>query len=275
MSGTVVVTMAFHGAHPWVRRAVDSILSQTRPDLLLVLVNDADPVPPWDLLADIDDPRLVRFDLPENRGRYFADAVIWEALRPALWALQDPDDASEPDRFERMVPLAQEYGAAFAPTLEHPEDMQNPPTLMTQRLHEPPGRVLRHHVGYGSGVLSGERIAAVGGFHPDLRVGFDTFLVNVAKLIGPWAAIDVPLQHKVRRAHGGLTGSPETGYGSELRRMTRDYLERAYVRARDAHHAGYPVADTWASDVRRSTRRAVTEQAERLRSLTRQEVPVA
>lgn len=269
--GTVVVTMAFRGCHAWVRRAVDSILGQTRDDLLLVLVNDADPVPPWDLLADIDDERLVRFDLARNRGRYFIDAVIFEALRPSLWALQDPDDMAVPERFARMAPIAQEYGAAFAPTLEHAQVMEAPPRLMTQRLHDMPGSRMHHHVGYGSGVISGDRIRSVGGFHPGLRICYDTYLMNVAKLIGPWRSIDTPLQHKVRRREG-LTGAPTTGYGSDLRVRTRRLLEGWYERAHARHQLGMPVHDIFTDHIPPAISEEVLLQAARLRALVRQEV---
>ena len=104
MSSTVTVTMAHWGAQAWIARAVESIRAQTYPHWRLVIINDADPVPPWPLLGDhLSDPRIVTYDLPENRGRFFIDAVILAATPDPFWALQDPDDFSEPDRFERRL----------------------------------------------------------------------------------------------------------------------------------------------------------------------------
>jgi hypothetical protein len=255
--------MPFWQCHRWLRRAVDGILGQSYHDLRLVVVNDADPISPWPLLADIDDPRLVRYDLPENRGRYFVDAVIFEAVQPELWAMQDPDDWPEPDRFAMLAPLAREIGAAFAPTLER---STGPERLMAQRLHaQPHRRRLEHHVGYGSGVIAGERIARVGGFHAGLRIGFDTYLMNAAKL-WPWVAIDVPLQHKARRPDS-LTTARETGFGSQYRERVRTRLDGLWRRAWDRHEQCSEVASVITSDVSPEIRAEVIYHAERLRSL--------
>ena len=71
----ITVSMPYYACPATLGRAVESVLGQTHRDLTLVVVNDGDRRSPWPLLADIDDDRLVRFDLAENRGRYFADAI--------------------------------------------------------------------------------------------------------------------------------------------------------------------------------------------------------
>src|ERR1039457_1012362 len=75
----ITVSLPYFSDRPFLRRAVESVLGQTHGDLTLIVVNDGDLPEPWDLLADINDPRLVRFDLGAHRGRFFADAV---ALAP-------------------------------------------------------------------------------------------------------------------------------------------------------------------------------------------------
>jgi glycosyltransferase involved in cell wall biosynthesis len=264
MPVTVTVSMPFWRCHAWLRRSVDAVLGQTYRDIRLVVVNDADPVSPWPLLADINDPRLVRFDLPENRGRYFIDAVIFEATRPELWAMQDPDDWPEPDRFAKLAPLACDIGAAFAPTLEARNG--GPERLMTQRLHgKPYRRRLEHHVGYGSGVIAGARIAQVGGFHPDLRLGYDTYLMNAAKL-WPFMAIDTPLQHKARRPDS-LTTAPATGFRSKYRAEVRARLDGLWRRAWDRFVQGREIASVITGDVLPETRAEVSYHAQRLEAL--------
>jgi glycosyltransferase involved in cell wall biosynthesis len=281
---TVVVSMPFYGCHRWLRQSVDSILAQTYRDLLLVVVNDADPEPPWPLLADIDDPRLIRFDMPENRGRYFADAVIFEATRPELWAMQDPDDWAEPDRFERMVPLARKHGAAFAPTLEFPDvalldvfpgaaralasfarSKDGQPVVTDARYREPAASRMRHHIGYGSGVISGERIALVGGFHAGLRMGFDTYLMNAVKLLGPFGLDAKPLQNKRRRPNS-LTTDAETRAGSPERTRVRRLLKAMYRTAHARHVGGLEIASVVRDDIDRAVALDVDRQAERLRA---------
>ena len=263
---TITVTMAFHGAHQWLRRAVESILAQTYEDWRLVIVNDADNETPWPYLAGVTDPRIVRFDMDRNRGRYFIDAVIFEALQPEYWALQDPDDHADPRRFELMLPIAQEHGAAFAPTWLYKRGERRPPDHDTTGMTlAPQASRIRHMVGYGSGVISGERIRAAGGFHPGFRVGFDTYLMNAVKLVGPWRAIgDPPLQHKLVRP-GSLKTDPVTGLGSPHRNKARAHLDELWREAYQRHAEGKDIASVITNDIDPALHAAVITEATRLR----------
>lgn len=265
---TITVTMAFHGAHRWLRQAVESILAQTYEDWRLVIVNDADNESPWPYIAGIDDPRIIRFDMAQNRGRYFIDAVIFEALRPEFWALQDPDDHADPRRFELMLPIAKEHGAAFAPTwLYRRGDARAPIFDTAGMLDAPVAHRIMHMVGYGSGVIAGDRLRLIGGFHPGFRVAYDTWMMNALKLTGPWRAIsDPPLQHK-RKRPGGLTTSAETGLRSPHREAARARLNDLWRAAWDRHHRGLSVADVITGDIDDALAADVAVQAERLRAV--------
>jgi len=261
----VTVTMPYYKVGPNIRRAVLSIVNQTYPHWRLVIVNDADPDPPWQWIDDIADERIVRFDMPENRGRYFIDAVIYEACQPESWAMQDPDDFAEPDRFERMVPLAEKYGAGFAPSWWHKNGGR---VFSANMLDEKPSHAkLAHHVGYGSGVISGERLRQVGGFHPGYRIGYDTYLMNVTKTIGPWGTYPKPLQNKVKRP-GSLTTSPETKWGSPQRKRARADLNLMFRHAVKLHRAGRPpsraVSTTIAAEIADDVSRHAAMLRERL-----------
>lgn len=105
----ITVSIPYFKARGYIRRAVNSILAQPHRRLRVVVVNDGDRVGPWRELADIADPRLVRFDHPENRNRYFADAVVLAATPDDWFATQDADDWSEPDRLERLIQRAQQF----------------------------------------------------------------------------------------------------------------------------------------------------------------------
>src|SRR5690606_4514374 len=95
---TVVVSIPCFGCHRYIARSVESILQQTYTDIQVVVVNDGDPRPPWEALSHIDDPRLVRFSLPENYGPYFAHAVVLAATSSPYFLVQDADDWSDPER---------------------------------------------------------------------------------------------------------------------------------------------------------------------------------
>lgn len=229
---TVNVTMAFYGAHPWVRRAVRSILDQTYTDWRLFLISDADPHPPWPIVEDLTtDPRVITYEMRENRGRFFIDAAILAAVGDdGYWALQDPDDRAEPARFADLVPLAAETGMAVAPSCWHKRGDDDPLRVFdTKRyLDDPLPDRIESHVGYGSGVFTIERVRRAGGFLPSVRIGYDTFLMNAAKLVGPWAhKDDVAYQHKTTRPLS-LGTSVQTRWGSPQRRQTRAMLDELW-----------------------------------------------
>src|SRR4051794_32338454 len=99
----VTVAIPYFQCKPSIGQAVESMLSQTHSALTLVVVNDGDPEPPWPALDHIHDPRLVRFDLPTNRGIYFANAVVLAATDDPYFVVQDADDWSEPQRIAQLL----------------------------------------------------------------------------------------------------------------------------------------------------------------------------
>lgn len=250
---TVNVTMAFYGAHPWVRRAVESIVSQTYQDWRLFLISDADPVSPVSLVEDLmDDPRIVYYEMPENRGRFFIDACILSAVgNEGYWALQDPDDRADPARFTDLVPLAAQAGMAVAPSCWHKLGDDSPVRVFdTKRYWDSPRHdCIESHVGYGSGVFSIERVMAAGGISPNFRIGYDTFLMNATKLIGPWAhKDDIAYQHKTTRP-GSLGTDASTKWGSPSRTATRQRLNELWRQFYATYHLGKDPARVIIEDV--------------------------
>lgn len=102
MAGTVTVVIPTYRNPGTLARAVESVLAQDYTDLVCLVINDgADPADTWAPLAHLNDPRLVRFDLTENRGRFYAEPrrAAWQA-RERLWAAirkaPTPDLAGHP-----------------------------------------------------------------------------------------------------------------------------------------------------------------------------------
>lgn len=214
-----------------VRAAVDAVLSQTYPDLLLYLVNDGDTVsPPWPALADITDPRLIRVDLLDNRGRYFADAAVLAACRTPWFAIHDSDDVAAPDWLATLLDAAAGHGwvAAFAPQRVLDLDGRmwiepvGGPLESTARL-----RHLAHHAAvYRTGTLR-----EIGGPHPNFRIGYDTLMVSLVMMAGPVGAVDRALYTRQIRPDS-LTTTPATGRGSIARRAVRRRLDTLHSEAR-------------------------------------------
>lgn len=257
---TITVAMPYWHTPATIARAAESILAQTHTALRLVVVNDGDTeTPPWPTLAHIADPRLVRFDLTVNRGRYFADAVTLAACDTPWFAICDADDWAEPGWLEASIREANHGGldAVYAPQWVHAGEAQ-PGHL------EPVGAFDRHrrhlvHVAHHAALYRTSALRAIGGPHPGFRIGYDTLMAHLMALTGRAGALDRPFYHRVIRA-GSLTTSPATGYGSACRVGNAARLQALYDACRAARSAAPAIADMPAQ-----MRAAVDAEAARLR----------
>jgi glycosyltransferase involved in cell wall biosynthesis len=101
-SPAVSVLMAVHDGAPWVREAVMSVLTQTAPDLELIVIDDASDDATPDLLAAVSDARL---RVERQRNREGLTRSLNRALgmaRAPLVARLDADDVALPERFARQ-----------------------------------------------------------------------------------------------------------------------------------------------------------------------------
>lgn len=235
---SITISMPYYGCAATVTRAVESVLSQSHTDLTLVVVNDGDPEPPWPLLADIDDPRLIRFELGGNRGRYFADAVVLQATDSPWFLVHDADDWCDADLVGSYLSTAidQDADAVFGAHVIHRDDGRPPAVLGFRDVLGPAtdelADVAPHQALFRTDLLRG-----IGGYYGGLRIGFDTLLVNMVRMAGRVAYVETPLYHRVTR-EGSLTSSPETGFGSPARRRAADQITRIYAEVRAAHRTG-------------------------------------
>jgi glycosyltransferase involved in cell wall biosynthesis len=230
----VTVSIPYYRCKPYIRQAVESILRQTHTNLTLVVVNDGDPDPPWDVLADIQDPRLIRFDLSSNHGRYFADAVVLNATTDPYFMIQDADDWSEPDRISVLLAgLDQDQADAALSSLyrcesTHPirqaRQVETYPDLhseLTTRLHHRASHV---------GLYKTRTLKTIGGYYGGYRIGYDTLLISLLLMSGVITYIDQPLYTR-RIRPGSLTKSQSTGMKSKERNQTHQQLQHIYQRA--------------------------------------------
>ncbi len=228
--GTVAVSMPYWRTPSTIRRAVDAVLGQTHTDLRLYVVNDGDHVtPPWPELADITDPRLVRVELAENRGRYFCDAAVLAATQAPWFAIHDADDVASPYWLATLADACErnEWVAAFAPQFVVERGLTRLEPVASELI---PGVRLRH-LAHHAAVYRTTTLRNTGGPHPSYRIGFDTLLVNLVALAGPIGVVGSPLYTRHIRA-GSLATNPSTGRGSLARRQSRRDMEVLWVRAR-------------------------------------------
>ncbi|RYE40750.1 MAG: glycosyltransferase [Hyphomicrobiales bacterium] len=226
---TVTVSIPYFGCKHLLRRAVRSVLDQTFRDLRVVVVNDGDADPPWNVLADLDDPRLVRFDLPHNVGRYFADTVVLGASASPYFLVQDADDWSEPRRVERLLDsLVEERAiAAVSATALHPMGARRGVRVEKPQFRlEPISERLIHRADH-HGLFSREALLGLGGSYGGMRLGFDTLLMNLLLMTGTVAFVDEVLYHRQLRPDS-LTHSAATGFGSAARTAAVAEVKRRY-----------------------------------------------
>jgi len=257
--------MPFWGSPRTLRRAVDSVLAQNHQALRLVVTNDGDSPEIWQELEGITDSRLIRFDLDTNRGRYYADAVVLTATTTPWFAIHDADDWSDPQWLGELVSsaTAERAVSAFAPQLIHRgRQVVAEPVhpFLTKRGRIPELMQLAHH----AGVYRTAAIRAAGGPHPAYRVGYDTLLVDLVRMVGPCAVSRYPRYHRVIR-FGSLTTSRQTGFSSPHRLMIKSRLQEMYQQAADLdpRDLAHFVHETIAPDLSA----AVARDADRLAGL--------
>jgi glycosyltransferase involved in cell wall biosynthesis len=223
---SVTVSIPARRAEKTIRRAVQAVLRQNHSDVKVIVINDGD-TNPWQPLEDIADPRLIRFDLPDNRGRYFADAVTLAACTTEFWMPHDADDAALPQWITRLMHLMKETPGAEAAfcgvEIFHPQGMGAPPPPSDPAPHTPEKPCAFTHNFHMAGLWRTSFIRSLGGPHPAFRVGYDTMLTGAANATGKCAVTDEQLYHRWAQ-YDSLTRSPQTTFGSRIRNEARDWI---------------------------------------------------
>lgn len=230
----VTVSIPCFRCKPYVRKAVESILEQTYTHLRVVVVNDGDPDPPWSVLADLDDPRLIRLDLPKNYGSFFANAVVLEATPDPYHLVQDADDWSEPDRVAVLLrKLRREHADAAVSSKRLWKILRGRATRgkikrypgVAQPLSEEYLLRVAHH-----GLFRVDALRDIGGYYGGFRVGYDAFLMNVLMMTGRISYVEEPLYNCLIRPDS-LSRSRETGGRSSIRLNARKQMGQLYREA--------------------------------------------
>jgi glycosyltransferase involved in cell wall biosynthesis len=97
-----VITAVYNG-EPFLKEAIDSILSQTYKNIEYIIVNDGSTDGTAEILNSITDTRVKIIHLEKNQGAAKCLNLGIDQSRGDLIAIQDADDISEPTRFEEQV----------------------------------------------------------------------------------------------------------------------------------------------------------------------------
>jgi len=212
-------------------RSVRSALDQAE-DLRVIVVNDGGP-PPRSIPRD---DRVILFELEENMGRYFCDAIVTEAIadKPEeIWACLDSDDFWTPDHMDQILPFMKE-GAVLSPYLRRREQKGRVTTQQpSTRLKGPIPDQYVHLGHWCSGAWTSDRVQKAGGIHPGFKVGFDTLFVAMINLTGPIGVAPSGGYSWCQALEGSLTTAPGTRFGSPLRIEQKRKQAALYHKAYD------------------------------------------
>jgi glycosyltransferase involved in cell wall biosynthesis len=98
----VSVVVPVYNAGPYLREAVESVLSQSYDNLDIILIDDGSTDECVATIRDIEDSRI-RIVTQANSGRPAALNRGLDMARGEFFLIQDADDASYPERVERQV----------------------------------------------------------------------------------------------------------------------------------------------------------------------------
>jgi glycosyltransferase involved in cell wall biosynthesis len=211
----------------WLLQAVRSALAQRDCELELIVVDDGNPEPLDELLADVRDPALRLVRAPHG-GPSEARNVGVEAARGRLIRFVDSDDVYEPGSTARLARLIGDHDdvIAYGRTVFCDEELR-PVWTMSSRLE---------------GWIAAEAVLG----HFRVRIQSLLFPAAVVRAAGPWDA-SFPVCHDLefiaraleharvrpdpavatcyRKHEGSVTSGFERG-DDDIRRVIEGYLER-------------------------------------------------
>ena len=230
--GTVVACIPHFHCRRYIRRAVESLLRQSYRDLTVVVVNDGDTETPWSELAQIHDPRLVRYSLERNHGPYFATEVVLNATSSPYLLIQDADDWSAPRRVEGLLSELERQHADFAFSAHHLYKELANGQLVFQGMEwcQRPCTTLSDTLLYRfphTGLWRVRSLRNIGGYYGGFKFGYDRFLTSVVALVGKVSYVCAPLYHITSRPHS-LMRNKGTGIGSSARAAMDREMDRMY-----------------------------------------------
>ena len=237
----ITACIPYYRCKRYVRRAVLSLLAQTHRDLTVVVVNDGDPDPPWPMLRDITDSRLVRCSLAANRGPYFVTAAVLDACNTPYLLIQDADDWSAPRRAERLLGALErdrsDFSVSAAPQfIEHEKGHRIVDIRWRRDSHEADaGNFVIHHritsaFKYRAphhGLFRSDSLRAIGGYYGGLKINYDTLVPNLILMIGRISHVPEGLYYRLLRPES-LTHGKRTGVDSADARRESAFQRELY-----------------------------------------------
>ena len=103
MKNKISILMTVHNFEKYIKKSIESILSQSFGDFELIIVDDLSTDNTVKIINSINDERINLFKLQKKIGRTKALNFGLNKINSDLIAIQDADDISEPDRIEKTI----------------------------------------------------------------------------------------------------------------------------------------------------------------------------
>ncbi|MDC0833316.1 glycosyltransferase family 2 protein [Geitlerinema sp. CS-897] len=213
------------GCEPWLFQCLHSLINQTRPLDEVVVVDDASPTPPVEIVSQFPSVKLYRS--PQRVGPYRLVQQVIEDTDADAYLFQDADDFSTRDRLATLLYLMSQYNADLVGTQElrimESEKTVIPvcyPLDVNLALEEKPGHPLIHP----SSLVRRELVMKLGGFATGLRFGGDTEFLLRAHFVARIVNTSHFLYCRRKRPRS-LTMNPETGLDSPARNQLLQQLK--------------------------------------------------
>lgn len=209
----------------WLAQCIESLVTQTRPPDNIVVVDDASPQPPVDIVRRF--PQVTLLVAPENVGMWRLTHQVVANTDYDAYMFQDSDDWSAPERLAALLDAAESTSAEMVGCQEHriyegvsPRPPVEYPLDGNLAICLEPSI---HPVLSPSSVVSRRLVHRLGGFANGLRYCGDTEFIRRAVFVAQ--IVSIPEFYYHRRVHpDALTVRPETGHGSPLRRSIHERI---------------------------------------------------
>ena len=222
----ILALIPHRGCEAWLGRCLTSMIRQSHPPTHIVVIDDASPRPPLDILQTF--PQVTLLSSPHQVGPYgLIQAAITQTDYDA-YLFQDADDWSSGDRLAILLATARHHGAELVGSQEirvlEPElqlQAVGYPLNVNQALSQAPGHPLLHP----TSLVTRSLVQRLGGFATGLKFGGDTeFLLRAH-----WVARIVNSSHYCyfrRKRPNSLTTAADTGLGSPARQTLTERLKQ-------------------------------------------------
>lgn len=222
----ILALIPHRGCEVWLGRCLTSMIQQSHPPTHIVVIDDASPHPPLELVKAFPQVTLLRSS--QQVGPYGLIQAVINQTHYDAYLFQDADDWSSGDRLATLLATARHHGAELVGSQEirvlEPElqlQAVGYPLNVNQALAQAPGHPLLHP----TSLVTRRLVLRLGGFATGLRFGGDTeFLLRAH-----WVARIVNSSRYCyfrRKRPNSLTTAAATGLDSPARRALTERLKQ-------------------------------------------------